>query len=96
MERCPLSRHVIDNLMFSGTVSSRRAVGLALCCVAAWLNTAAWRPTPSIGWFAPMFFLKLLTRRAAGASPEKRVASSDNLFAVHRYQLFEDSVEGSR
>jgi hypothetical protein len=65
MERCPLSRHVIDNLMFSGTASSRRAVGLALCCV------AAWRPTPSIGWFAPVFFLKLLARRAAGASPEK-------------------------
>ena len=71
MERCPLSRHVIDNLMFSGTASSRRVVGLALCCVAAWLNTAAWRPTPSIGWFAPVFFLKLLARHAAGASPEK-------------------------
>ena len=57
--------------MFSGTASSRRTVGLALCCVAAWLNTAAWRPTPSIGWFAPVFFLKLLARHAAGASPKK-------------------------
>ena len=71
MERCPLSRHGIDDLIFSGTASSRRAVGLALCCVAAWLNTAAWRPTPSIGWFEPVFFLKLLARRAAGASPKK-------------------------
>jgi hypothetical protein len=44
---------------------------LALCCVAAWLSTAAWRPTPSIGWFAPVFFLKLLASSAAGASPEK-------------------------
>jgi hypothetical protein len=35
------------------------------------LNTAAWRPTPSIGWFAPVFFLRLRARRAAGASPEK-------------------------
>ena len=75
--------------------STRRAVGLALCCVAAWLNTAAWRPTPSIGWFAPVFFLKLLARRR-GRLSRKGVASSDNLFAVHRYQLFEDSVEGSR
>jgi hypothetical protein len=71
MEPCPLSRNGIANLMFSDTASSRRAVGLALCCVAAWLNTAAWRPTPSIGWFAPVFFLKLLARHAAGASPEK-------------------------
>jgi hypothetical protein len=71
MERCPLSRHGIDDLMFSGTASSRRAVGSALCCVAAWLNTAACRPTPSLGWFAPVFFLKLLASHAAGASPEK-------------------------
>src|SRR5918993_5060793 len=81
--------------MFSGTPSSHRAVGLALCCVAAWLNTAAWRPTPSIGWFEPVFFLKLLARRR-GRLSRKGVASADNLFAVHRYQLFEDSVEGSR
>src|ERR671917_1913173 len=95
MERCPLNRHVIDNLMFSGTASSHRAVGLALCCVAAWLNTAAWRPTPSIGWFEPVFFLKLLARRR-GRLSRKGVASADNMFAVHRYQLFEDSVEGSK
>src|ERR687894_756488 len=95
MERWPLIRHVIDNLMCSGTASSHRAVGLALCCVAAWLNTAAWRPTPSIGWFDPVFFLKLLARRR-GRLSRKGVASADNLFAVHRYQLFEDSVEGSR
>ena len=44
---------------------------MALCCVAAWLKTAVWRPTPSLGWFAPVFFLKLLARHAAGASPEK-------------------------
>ena len=60
MERCPLSRHGIDDLMFSSTTSSRRAVGLALCCVAAWLNTTTWRPTPSLEWFAPVFFLKFL------------------------------------
>jgi hypothetical protein len=44
---------------------------LALCCVAAWLKTAVWCPTPSLGWFAPVFFLKLLASHAAGASPEK-------------------------
>jgi hypothetical protein len=70
MERYPMSPHGIDDLMFSGTASSRRVVGLALCCVATWLNTAAWRPTPSLGWFAPVFFLKLLASYAAGASPE--------------------------
>ncbi len=31
-----------------------------------------------------------------GRLSRKGVASADNLFAVHRYQLFEDSVEGSR
>jgi hypothetical protein len=56
--------------MFSSTASSRRAVGLALCCVAAWLNTAAWRTTPSLRPFAPVFFLKLLASHAAGASWE--------------------------
>ena len=60
MERCHLSRHGIDDLMFSSTTSSRRAVGLARCCVAAWLNTTTWRPTPSLEWFAPVFFLKFL------------------------------------
>jgi hypothetical protein len=44
---------------------------LALCCVAALLNTAVWRPTLSLGWFAPVFFLMLLASHAAGASPEK-------------------------
>jgi predicted metalloprotease len=34
MERCPLSRHGIDNLMSSGIASSRRAVGLALATLA--------------------------------------------------------------
>jgi hypothetical protein len=71
VERCPLSRHGIDDLTFSGTASSRRAVGLALCCVAALLNTAVWRPTPSLGWFAPVFFPKLLASHAAAPLPKR-------------------------
>ena len=56
----------------SAPAPSRRAVGLALCCVAVWLNTVVWRPTPGLTWFAPVFFLKLLASHAAGTSPEKR------------------------
>lgn len=44
---------------------------MALCCVAAWLKTAVWRPTPSLGWFAPVFFLKLLASHAAAPLPKR-------------------------
>lgn len=50
---------------------SRRAVAVALTCAAAWLNTAVWRPTPGLGWFAPVYFLKLLVAHAGGSAPEK-------------------------
>ena len=44
---------------------------MALCCVAALLNTAVWRPTPSLGWFAPVFFLMLLASHAAAPLPKR-------------------------
>ena len=47
----------------------RRAASLTLCCVAVWLNTAVWRPTPGMGWFPAVFFLKLLASHAAGKAP---------------------------
>ena len=49
----------------------RRAVALGLCLGAFWLNTAVWRPTPGMGWFAPVFFLKLLASHAAGEAPTR-------------------------
>lgn len=52
--------------------SMRRAVALILCCGGMWLNTEVWRPTPGMGWFAPVFFLKLLVSHAAGEAPTTR------------------------
>ncbi len=49
----------------------QRAVGLVLCLGGVWLNTAVWRPTPGMGWFAPAFFLKLLVSHAAGDAPAR-------------------------
>jgi len=49
----------------------KRAVALVLCLAAMWLNTAVWRPTPGMGWFAPAFFLKLLASHAAGDAPTR-------------------------
>ena len=46
-----------------------RAAALALCCGGAWLNTAAWRLTPGMGWFPGIFFLKLLASHASGRAP---------------------------
>jgi predicted MFS family arabinose efflux permease len=40
--------------------------------------------------------LKAAGQARRGRLSRKGVASADNLFAAHRYQLFEDSVEGSR
>lgn len=40
----------------STPVPLRRAIALALCCGAVGLNTAMWRPTPGMGWFAPRSF----------------------------------------
>ena len=51
---------------------ARRAVALLLCCGGVWLNTAVWRPTPGMSWFAPVFFLKLLVSHAAGGSADTR------------------------
>lgn len=47
----------------------RRVVAVALCCGGVWLNTAVWKPTPGLEWFAPVFFLKLLVSHAAGKTP---------------------------
>ncbi len=44
---------------------------MALCCVAARLNPAVWRPTLSLGWFAPVFFLMLLASHAAAPLPNR-------------------------
>ena len=97
MERCPLSRHRIDNLMFSGTASPRRAVGLALCCVAAGVveygRVASYAEHRMV---CACVLLKATGQARRGRLSRKGVASADNLFAAHRYQLFEDSVEGSR
>src|SRR5918994_6665225 len=41
-------------------------------------------------------FPKAAGQARRGRLSRKGVASADNLFAVHRYQLFEDSVKGSR
>jgi hypothetical protein len=49
----------------------RRALGLALSLGGAWLNTAVWRPTAGMGWFAPAYFLKLLASHAAGGAPKQ-------------------------
>ena len=48
-----------------------RAAALVLCCTAAWLNTAVWRPTPGMGWFPVVYFLKLLVSHAAGKVPKE-------------------------
>src|SRR3712207_2084456 len=40
--------------------------------------------------------LKAAGQPRRGRLSRKGVASADNLFAAHRYQLFEESVEGSR
>ncbi len=50
----------------------RRAVALALCCVAVWLDTAVWRPPPGLGWFAPAYYIKLLASHAAGQAPGRQ------------------------
>jgi hypothetical protein len=44
----------------------RHAIALALWVGALWLNTARWRPTTGLRWFAPVFFFKLLVSHAAG------------------------------
>lgn len=55
--------------LVAGTPGSlRRAVALALCRGGVWLNTAVWQPTPGMGWFAPVYFLKLLVSHAAGGA----------------------------
>ena len=53
-------------LVASTPASLRRAVALVLCCCGVWLNMAVWQPTPGMGWFAPVYFLKLLVSHAAG------------------------------
>jgi hypothetical protein len=42
---------------------------LSLYSGAVWLNTAVWKPTPGLAWFAPVFFLKLLVSHAASLPP---------------------------
>lgn len=38
----------------------------------AWLNTAVWRPTPEMGWFPAVFFLKLLASHAGGEASARK------------------------
>lgn len=58
-------------LVASAPAPQRRAVALVLCGGGVWLNTTVWRPTPGMCWFAPAFFLKLLTSHAAGGAQKE-------------------------